>query len=393
MIENLKNSQDITTLQYEDKTIHLVGTAHISQESVDLVGQSIREIKPDCVCVELDEKRYESLKQKQRWENLNLRQIIKEKQLSTLMSNIILSSYQKKMGAQLGVKPGSELLEATEVAQEQGCKMTLVDRDIRITLKRAWRKTPFFKKIVLGSTLFSSVFENTEVSEDSLREMRQKDALSGMMDEMGDGMPQFKEVLIDERDAYMVEKILQAPGKNILAVVGAGHKPGMIHRFNEKIKASIAELEEIPPASTWGKLLAWAIPMWIIFGLSYLFFVDFETAKAGLNVWVLANAIPTAIGAAIAFGHPLTIIAGAIAAPITSLSPMIGAAMVTAFVQTMLVPPRVKDFEEVQDYFVFGTMMWRNRLTRVFLCAILPGIGSAIGSFIGAADLIQRFLK
>jgi len=210
---------DVHIIYYEEKTILLVGTAHISQESVDLVEKVISQEQPDCVCLELDDKRYKALTQKKKWQSLDLKQIIKDKQLSTLMINLLMASYQKKLGGQLGVQPGAELLHAAKTADERGIPIALIDRDVRITLRRAWKSTSFFKKGYLLSTLFASLFDSTEISEEKLTEMKQKDVLSELMDEMGSILPDVKRVLIDERDTYLCEKIKATHGKYLVAVV------------------------------------------------------------------------------------------------------------------------------------------------------------------------------
>jgi pheromone shutdown-related protein TraB len=188
--------EDVQIISLDGREIFLVGTAHVSQESVDLVQQVIANEKPDCVCVELDHKRYKALSGRKRWESLDLKEIIKKKQLSTLLVNLILASYQKKLGMQLGVMPGAELLEATREAEKHSIPVSLCDRDVRVTLRRAWHETSFLKKGYLLATLLVSLFDTTELTEEKLEELKKKDVLSELMSELGEAMPVLKRVLM-----------------------------------------------------------------------------------------------------------------------------------------------------------------------------------------------------
>ena len=216
---------DVHLIQHGERSILLVGTAHISRESADLVRELIENERPDSVCIELDDKRYEALSRKERWQSLDLKQIIRNKQLSALLVNLFMASYQKKLGAQMGVSPGTELLIAGQTAEGLGIPICLCDRDVRVTLRRAWKSTSFFKKGTLLATLLTSLFDRTEVSEEKLNQLKEKDMLAELVGEMGEVLPDIKKVLIDERDIFMAEQIKNAPGTRIVAVVGAGLRP------------------------------------------------------------------------------------------------------------------------------------------------------------------------
>ncbi len=384
---------DVHTITCEDKTVLLIGTAHISQESVELVKQVITDESPDCVCIELDKKRYKALTQKKKWQELDLKQIIRNKQLSTLMINLLMASYQKKLGAQLGVQPGAELLAAAHCAKEKDIPIALCDRDVRITLRRAWKSTSFFKKGYLLATLFGSLFDSTEISEEKLAELKQKDVLSELMGEMGDALPDVKKVLIDERDLYLAEKIKSAKGKQIVAVVGAGHVEGITALFPEDHSSRLDEISTIPPVSKFWKFLGWSIPALII---GSLFTIGFQkgasVAGANLLYWILANGIPSALGGVLALAHPLTVVSAFIAAPITSLTPVIGAGYVAAFIQVMNSPPVVKEFETVGDDMGTVKGWWSNKLLRLFLVFLFTGLGSAVGTYVGGYEIIKNLV-
>ena len=384
-------SSDIHIVECNGRKFILVGTAHVSRQSVDLVREVIERELPDRVCVELDEKRYESLSRRKSWVTLNLKEIIYKKQLSTLMVNLILASYQKKLGDKLGVLPGTELLEATQAAEAKQIPVSLCDRDVRTTMRRAWHATSFYKKSYLLASLFTSLFDDTEITEEKLSELKSTDVLTELLAELGQALPELKRVLIDERDTFLAEKIKAADGNKIVAVVGAGHIQGIKLALAEDRREQMAEIDTIPPVSPVWKIIGWAIPALIVGSLIGIAFRKGGAAAGdNLQYWILANGIPSAIGAAIALAHPLVILTAFVAAPITSLTPLIGAGYVTAFVQVMLMPPLVSEFETVFEDIVTVSGWWRNRLLRVFLAFFLPGFGSMIGTYIGGYEIIKN---
>lgn len=372
---------DVHHLTIGDKEILLIGTAHISQESVDLVQQVIVEERPDRVCLELDDNRYRALSRKDNWQALDLRQIIRNKQLSTLLVSLLMGSFQKKLGGQLGITPGAELLAAANTAHAHDIPVSMCDRDVRITLRRAWKSTSFFRKGYLLSTLLASMFDSEQISADRLEEMKRQDVLSGLMLEMGQAFPELKRILIDERDIYLAEKIKAAQGTRIVAVVGAGHVEGIKKAMTVDQNHMLAEIITIPPVSRSYKIIGWTIPLLILASLAGIGFTKgAEAAGANLLFWILANGIPAAIGALLALAHPYTTIGAFTAAPITSLTPVIGAGYVTAFIQVMTTPPVVREFESVGDDISSFAGWWRNKLLRVFLVFFFTGLGSAIGT-------------
>ncbi len=384
---------DVHFVEQTDKTVILVGTAHISQESVFLVKKVIEQELPDCVCLELDDKRYQALTQKKQWESLDLKTIIKDKQLSTLLISLLMASYQKRLGGKLGVTPGAELLMAAQTAKELQIPLSLCDRDVRITLRRAWKSTSFLKKGYLLASLLASLFDKSEISEEKLQELKQKDVLTELMDEMGETLPDLKRVLIDERDLYLVEKIKSSPGKKIVAVVGAGHIAGMLKIFDADNKHKIAEITLIPPISRGYKIVGWAIPLLILGSLGVIAYQK-GASVAGDNIlyWILANGIPASLGALLALAHPLTTLSAFASAPITSLTPVIGAGYVTAFIQVLTCPPVVREFESAGEDISSFTGWWKNRLLRVFLVFILTGLGSAIGTWVGGYEIFKNLV-
>ena len=386
-----RDSEDVEVIEIDGREFILVGTAHISQESVDLVRNIVEAEKPDCVCIELDAQRYEALSQQKRFASLDLREVIRNQQLAALLMNLLLASYQKRLGGKLGVVPGSELLEAAKVAKENDIAVSLCDRDIRVTLRRAWASLSLWKKAMLISTFAASAFEDPELSEEELNRIKQKDVLSELMNELGQAMPTLKEALIDERDRYLAQKIRESEGQKLVAVVGAGHIEGMKQAILAGRDEDLEEISTIPKVSPVLKWIGWAIPTLIVSALGYIGVTQGAAAASDNAIfWFLINAVPCAIGAVIALAHPVTILAGFISAPFTSLTPVIGAGYVTAFVQTYVHPPLVHEFQSVGEDIATLRGWWHSRLLRVFLVFILTTLGSLIGTWVGGSVIVSN---
>ena len=391
MSENINNyGPDVDFITVGDRRYIIIGTAHISRESADLVRKVIEAEQPDTVCVELDPQRYKALAEQKKWQNLDLKTVIREKQLTTLLINLLLGSYQKRMGEKLGVTPGLELLEATNAAKENDIPVELCDRDVRITLRRAWAALSFWEKMQFMSSVMASAFSDEEISEEKLAEIKQKDALNEMMREMGEAMPRLKKSIIDERDAYIAEKMRQAKGQTIVSVVGAGHKAGIIELLQSGRDVNLEEIEVIPPPSVWPKIVGWGIPVVILASIGWIGY-DQGLAEAGDNAlfWFLVNGIPSALGVIAALGHPWAVLSAFLGAPFTSLSPLIGAGYVAAFVQAYFKPPVVHEFQSVSEDAGKPLMWWKNRLLRIFLVFILSGLGSFLGTWLGVGKIVS----
>lgn len=378
-------------VRVDDREFIVVGTAHISRESADLVREVIERERPDSVCIELDDQRFEALSNPTRFESLDLKQVLRSRQLATLMLSLVLATYQRRLGFKLGIQPGTELMEAARVAKELDIPIALCDRDVRITLRRAWAALSLPRKFLLLSSLLAGIFDKVELSEEDLRELRSEDVLSRLLRELGEAFPGLKTVLIDERDEYLTQRMKEAPGRRVVSVVGAGHVEGIKNALAGGRSARIVELEQIPRSPVGWKWLGWGIPALIIAGLVTIG-VRHGAAAAGENIlfWILANGIPSALGATLALGHPATIVSAFLAAPITSLTPVIGAGYVTAFVQSYLRPPLVRELRRVSEDVASLTGWWRNRLLRIFLVFTLSTLGSLLGTVVGGAEILSN---
>ncbi len=386
-------SPDVRVVASAGREIVLIGTAHVSRESTELVRRVIEAAQPDGVCIELDAGRYEALSKPQRFEQLDLRQILRNRQVPTLFANLLLAAFQHSLGMQLGVRPGAELLEGARTAEALGKPFYLCDREVRITLRRAWAALSWWKKSEMVSTLAASLFARPEMSEDDLRELRERDVMTQLLAELAKEFPGLKAVLIDERDAYLAEKIRQAPGAKLVAVVGAGHVAGLAAHLERGEPIALAPLESIPAPSRWTGIIGWTIPALILLALVWL---GFERGAAEVEAsalqWILATGTPTAIAAALSFAHPATIVAAFLAAPITTLSPLIGAGHVTAFVQSYYRPPLVRELSHVLDDLGSWRGLWRNRLLRILLVFVTTSLGGMLGMWFGVSQIVSRVI-
>jgi pheromone shutdown-related protein TraB len=385
------DSSDVKRLDVGGREVILVGTAHISRESADLVRAVIEQERPDCVCVELDAQRYQALSEPQRWENLDLKEVIRKQQLAPLIANLLLVSYQRKMGGALGVLPGTELLEATRAADELEIPVSLCDRDVRVTLRRVWSSISWWKKSLLLSTLVTSVFEKPELDEEELRRIREQDVLSELMAELAEAMPGLHHSLIHERDLFLAQKILDSEGQKLVAVVGAGHVEGIRKAIARGEPVDLDEINQIPPVSRLWKWIGWGIPALIVGALVTIGFQKgLDAAGDNLWFWIVANGVPATVGAIVALAHPLVILSAFPVAPVTSLIPVIGAGYVLAFFQAYLAPPLVSEFESIADDFGSFPRWWGSKLLRIFLVFVLTTVGSLIGTYVGGYEIFSN---
>lgn len=384
-------SDNVRRIEHDGREILLVGTAHISQASVDEVRRVIEEERPDTVCVELDEMRYKALTDEDAWKRLDVFQVIKQKKVLFLMASIVLANHQRRMGEKLGVKPGAELLAAVEKAEEVGCEVVLADRNVQATLKRTWANLSFLNKARVVSGLFGGggdEEDEEEITEEKIEALKDQDQISEMMKKFAEEMPQVKVPLIDERDQYLMSMIREAPGKKIVAVVGAGHVEGMLTHMETEVDRDA--LSVIPPPGRLLRTLKWLIPTVILSAFAYGYFKHSgEDFGHMLKAWIIPNAVFAALFATIAGAKPPTILLALVASPITSLNPTIGAGMVAGLLEAYLRKPTVEDCEGV--YEDIGTIrgMYRNQVLRVLLVVLLTSLGSAVGAWIGAGWVVS----
>ena len=243
--------QTTRRIELDGRQIILLGTAHISRESITEVTEAIAAEQPDMVCVELDEARLQTVRNEKGWQELDITKVLKEGKGFLLMANLVLASFQKRMGADVGVKPGEEMKEAINAAEAAGIPVSMVDRPVQITLRRAWAKSGFWGRSKLLAALLSSAFSSEELKPEEIEGLKEQGAMEGMMEELAEYLPAVKEVLIDERDRYLASKIWQAGGSKSLAVLGAGHLNGTeawIKRLaGGESDPDTSDIAEVPP--------------------------------------------------------------------------------------------------------------------------------------------------
>jgi pheromone shutdown-related protein TraB len=370
-----------------EREIILVGTAHVSRESVEEVARVVREESPDRVCVEIDAGRYKSMTEQDDWEKLDVAKVLKEGKGFLLMANLVLSSFQRRLGQGLGVKPGDEMKKAIETANELGIPYSFCDREVQITLKRAWAKCGFWSKSKLMAALASSALSTEKLDESEIEALKDKNELDGMMAQLADYLPKVKETLIDERDRYLAAKIWSSDGRRIVAVIGAGHMDGvkthLARLSGGGVSADVTDLDLVPAPSRWSAVAPWLIPALLV----ALIAAGFLRAGAGVSLdmmfkWMLLNGSLAALGAAVALGHPLSILVSFFGAPIATINPFIGVGLFSGVAEASLRKPRVSDVQNLSDDVTSVRGFYRNRVTRALLVFFLSSLGGMIGNFI-----------
>ena len=377
-----------------DDGLRILGTAHVSSESVELVRNQIEEWGPDLVAVELCPSRMAALTEPESLESEDLLKIIKEGRSAMILLQSALAAQQRRMGISSGEKPGAELLAAVNAAEESDIPVEMIDRDVVITLRRAWRKMGMIEKWrILNALLWEE--DDEEVSIDEV--LGNSDLLSSMMEEAREVAPRAGEVLIDERDAFLAGRIQQIRGKGkVLAVIGAGHLSGVVQNLGEpamETTSRLAELSEEPPKSVWPIALMAAIPVFLLGAVGWMAYNgEMEELKQTAQTWLVLNALLAGLGVLIARGHPLSILVGAVASPITSLNPTLAAGWFAGYTQLKVASPTGKD---AQDFLKLDetSLFWKNRVGRVLLVTALGNVGSMVGAWLAGASILGMLIR
>ncbi|NLC96289.1 MAG: TraB/GumN family protein [Erysipelotrichaceae bacterium] len=383
--------ENIKKINYDDKEIYIIPTAHVSKVSAQEVKEVIETLKPDSVCIELDKDRYESLLNPNKWLNTNIFEVIKTNRSGYMMANLLLSSYQKRIAKQLDIKAGQEMIQAIESAKEIGSEIVLVDRSIQTTFTRIYRKNSFINKIKLIVSIISLIFDDSTIDEKEIENLKQTEVLENALSSVSKEFPDITKVLVNERDKVLSHKIKNAPGKVIVAVLGAAHVPGVLNEINNEV--DIEELESVPPKSKTGTIIGFIIALIFISLIIYTFINNPSKGIDQILTWILWNGGLSAFGVLLAFGHPLSILTAFVAAPITSLNPLLAAGWFAGLVEAFLRKPLVKDFENISEDVSSIKGIYKNRITRILLVVIFANLFSSIGTFIGGYDVVKIFFS
>ncbi len=380
--------KNLTVLTYEDKEIILVGTAHVSKDSAALVKEVIEEHQPDSVCVELDTERYQAIQNPKAWESTDVVKVIKTRKTGFLLASLALGSYQKRIAKKLNVAVGGEMMQGIESAKEIGAQLVLADRNIQTTFLRIWRKLNLWEKAKLVISLFASEGDEEDITDDMLNKLLETDILEAVLSDMRKQFPKIGDILISERDQYLAAKIKTAPGKKVVAILGGAHVPGVKEEiFKER---DLAEISTVPKKKPYGKIFGWTLSVAIIGLIVYGFFVNTETGLRQLSSWVLWNGGLAALLVALSAPHPLSILTAFVAAPITSLNPMLACGWFAGLTQAAVRKPTVQDVLNVhKDIFSFKGF-FKNRFLKALVVVVLGNIGSSIGTYIAGIDIIKN---
>jgi pheromone shutdown-related protein TraB len=384
------DDKNISRFIYQNKEIVLVGTAHVSRESADLVERTIREEKPDTVCVELCRDRLEAMRQQDRWHEMDIMKVIRDKRTSLLLAQLLMASFQKKMAQKFHIQPGEEMRRAVRLTEETGARLVLADRAIRVTLLRAWRKMGFWSKIRVLPEMILSLFVADEITEEDIEKLKEQDVLEIALKSLGEKLPALKTTLIDERDQFLARMIGEAEGKKIVAVVGAGHVPGIKANMGQNI--DMDQLNRIPEKGVIARAAGWIFSLAII--SLFLAGFYFSGSQASINMilsWSIITATCASAGALIMLSHPLTILASAVSAPIATLHPLIATGWVAGLTEAAIRKPQVKDFLSLTEDITSFRGFFRNKITRILILIAFVNLTTSLGTFVAIPVMMRYF--
>ena len=381
----------IVRYTYQDKELILVPTAHVSKNSAELVRHIIEQEQPDSICVELDQDRYDSLKQKKKWEDTSIIDIIKQGKAGYLLINLVLSNYQKKLAENLNSNSGQEMIEGIKAAEERNIPLVLADRSIQTTFTRIWRTLSFWDKIKLLTVIITSIFDTEEVSEEDLLVLQQEDTLNAALQEVTKEFPRLTKVLVHERDQYLAYKVKHAPGKKVVAILGAAHIIGMQKLFEEDY--AIEPLDEIPAKSFASKIAGWILPISLLVIIALTFTQSSEMAIQQIVYWSLWCGCCAALGSICILAHPLTILTSFLVAPITCINPILAAGWFAGLCEAYIRKPTVKDSQDISNDIQSLRGFFKNKITKILLVVIFANIGSSIGNIIGSLTVVKTFFE
>lgn len=385
--------KNIHKINYKDKEIILVGTAHVSKDSADLVREAIDHYQPDNICIELDSDRLNALDNPDAWKETDLLQVIKDNKAMQLLANTILSAYQKRMADEMGSEVGLEMITAITIAREKNIPITNADRNVNITFKRIWRSLSLIDKFKLLIAFIGTIFEVSdddaeELSEETIEEMLQEDVLTASLSEIRKELPTIAKILVDERDQYLAHSIKNASGKTILAVVGGAHVSGIKSEINKE--QDIEEITFVPEKKPYTKIVGWLISLAIILLLASTFKNGFDQGLKAIINWALWSGGLAALATVVVNAHPLTTLATFVSAPLAALNPLIAVGFIAATVEATLRKPTVNDVDNINQDIKSFKGWRRNRFIKSLSLVFIANLGSVIGQIISGTSIIRN---
>lgn len=387
------DNKNIHILKINGKEIVLIGTAHVSKESAQLVEDTIREYNPDTICIELDDDRLNSLQNPTDWKNTDIKDVIKNKKSNQLLATLMLSSYQQRMANQLGTSVGQEMITAINLSEELGIPLNTIDRNVNVTFKRIWNSLNLKDKTDLLYYGLGSIFEDEELDleEDDLKAMLEEDVLTASLNEIREHVPTIATILVDERDQFLANKIKNAPGNRVIAVVGGAHVPGIKDELNKE--QNMQEINSIPQKKSSIKYINYFFMALILLVLILPFTKGLNEGLNALLRWSLFSGSGAAIATLIIGGHPLTALVSFITAPLAAIHPLIAVGFIAALCEASIRKPKVSDIDNLNED-IKSFKGWRkNRFIRVLALVFIANLGSVIGQLIGGTSIISRLLK
>lgn len=392
--------QPILEIERDGVFYTLLGTAHVSQASVDAVRALAAQQRFDAIAVELCEPRYQSMRNPDALAKLDLFRVIKEGKVGFVAANLALSGYQRRLSEQLGVEPGAEMRAAIEEGERLHLPVWRVDRDISTTLKRTSAAVGFWQRLMMMSGLAASLLVSEKVDEDEIEKLKQGDLLESTFGEFAKNREPLYRALIAERDQYMAAALRQEAArspqvKRVLVAIGAGHLAGLAQHLAEDMREPGAlreSLRELPPPKNWGTWITVALAVLVVGGFIYGFSQGLDVGKDLLLQWVLITGTGGAVGCLLAGGHPLSILGAFVASPVTPLHPALASGMVSALIEAWIRKPTVADFGHLHRDVTTTAGWWRNRVSRTLLNFFLTNLGTALG-FYSAGWLMFKTLS
>lgn len=399
--------QPIERVQRDGVEYVVLGTAHVSRTSMEAVDALLAHEHFDAVAVELCESRAQSMRDPEAFKQMDLFKVIRQGKAGMVAASLVLSTFQKRLADQSGILPGAEMKAAMDGAEQRGLPLWLIDREVGTTLKRAWRSVGFWRRFGLLGGLLASVFEREEIAQGEIEKLKQGDLLESAFSEFASESKPLYESLIGERDAFMAARLRQeasrsapvdsadAPSRRVLVVIGAGHLKGLCTLLRDQQDdpaAKVAELAAMPLKARWPKWLAAALVLLVFAAIAWAFHRNAALGTQALMAWVLFTGGFAALGALAAGGHPLSILAAFIAAPIKPFRPGIPAGGISAMAEAWVRRPRVVDFDSLRDDIVHWSGWWKNRVARTLLNFFLVSVGTIIGEYSAGIHIFKSLI-
>ncbi|ADI15042.1 TraB/GumN family protein [Truepera radiovictrix] len=399
----LDTAQPLRDVTLKGVDFTLLGTAHVSRTSADEVERLIQTGDFDAVAVELDAGRFGAISDPDRWAKTDLFEVFREGKAAMMAASLALGAFQQRLAEQSGVEPGEEMRRAVRLARARGLPLLLIDRDLGVTLRRVYGNVPWWQRLVLIGGLLGSVLSRDEVTPEEVEKLKEGDVLEATFAEFAEDSAALFEPLIRERDRYMAARLREEVWrdgeprfKRVLVVIGAGHLKGVAEHLAAPPATppalERAALEALPKGTPWHKLLPWALVGLIVLGFAIGFSRDQALGWQLLREWVLINGGLSALGALVATAHPLTVLTSFVAAPLTSLNPLVGVGFVAAGVELWLRKPQMGDFAALRRDVTTARGWWRNRVARTLLVFFLATLGSVLGTYLAGFRILERLL-